>query len=121
MATTGGTAVLAEINNRLTALEAGMSGASNVASRVAHIEIQIAAGSSAISKMAFKIQQMEVHAGSIIDAKLAAAVATLTASGGMQSPPENLNWNPRSILESKAVQESTLSWTRRATGSGVER
>ena len=38
MATTDGTAVLAEIDNRLSTLETEMTGASNVASRVAQIE-----------------------------------------------------------------------------------
>ena len=48
---------------------------------------------------------MEAEAGGIIDARIAAAVATLAASGGMQSPPPNSRWNPRSMLESKYVQE----------------
>ena len=105
MAATDGTAVLAEINSRLTALEAGMSGASNASSREAQIEIQIARSSSAITNMVSTTQDMEAQTGGIIDAKIAAAVVTLTASGGMQSPPQNSNWNPRSILESKAVQD----------------
>ena len=42
MAATDGTAVLAAINSRLNTLGAGMTGASNVASRVAQIEMQIA-------------------------------------------------------------------------------
>ena len=65
----------------------------------------MAAGISAITALASKIYEMEAQARGMIDAKTAAAVATLTASRGMQSPPQNLNWNPRSILESKAVQD----------------
>ena len=119
MPTTDRTAALAEINNRLSALEAGMSGASDVASRVAQIEIQIAGSSSAITNMASTFQDMEAQAGGSIDAKISAAVATLTASGGMQNPPQNSTWNPRSILDSKAVQDIDESWTRRATDSSI--
>ena len=87
VAATDGTAVLAEIHNRHTSLQAGMSGASNVTSRVAQIEIQIAARSSAIANMASNIQEIEAQVGGMMDAKLAAAVATLTKSWGNVSPP----------------------------------
>ena len=97
MATTDGTAVLAEINNRLNAIEDGMCGASNVAARVAQIVNRIAASSSAITNMASKIQKMQAQAGGIIDAKIAAAVATSRANGGTQGPPQNQSGNPRSI------------------------
>ena len=108
MTTSDGTAVLAEIHNRLTTLEVGMSGASNVPSRVAEIENQtaaVAASISAIPYMASKIYEIEAQVGGMMDAKIAAAVATLTASGGMQAPPQNTSWNARSILESKALQD----------------
>ena len=84
MAAADGTAVLAEIHNRLTALEARMAGASNVATRVAELENQIiamAANTSAIPTLASKIHEMEAQAGGMNNAKMAAAVTTLTASG----------------------------------------
>ena len=43
MIATDGTAVLAEMHLKLTMLEGGMAGASNVAARVAEIKNQIAA------------------------------------------------------------------------------
>ena len=89
MATTDRTVVLAEINSRLTALEAGTSGASNVASRVAQIETQITGGSPAITNVAAKKQEMEAQPAGTIDAKIAA----MTASGGMQVNQQHANWS----------------------------
>ena len=105
MATTGGTAVLAEVNNRLSALVAGMSGASNCCIESAQIEMQIGGSSSAIPNVVAKIQEMEAQTAGIIDAKIAAAVAVMTASGGMQVNQQHAIWSSRSILESKAIQD----------------
>ena len=105
MASTDGTSVLAEINSRLRTHETGMSGASTVASRVAHIETQIAGNSSALNNVAAKIKEMEAQTAGIIDAKIAAPVAVMTASGEMQANQQHANWSSRSILESKAVQD----------------
>ena len=91
MASTDGTAFLGECINWLNALETGMSGASNVASRVAQIEVQIAVDSSAINNVATKIQEMEAQTAGILDAKIAAAVAVMTASGGMQVNQQHAN------------------------------
>ena len=105
MAATDGAAVLAEINNRLNTLETGMTAANNVASRVAQIEMQIAGNASAINNVAAKIQEMEAQTAGIIDAKIAAAIAVMTATGGMQMNQQHANWSSRSILESKAIQD----------------
>ena len=104
MAATEGTPVLVELNNRLTALEAGMSGPSNATARVAQIEIWIAGSSSAITNMASKIQEIEAQTGGIIDAKIADSAATLTANGAMQGLPQNQNRSPRSNLESRGAR-----------------
>ena len=67
MASTDGTAVLAEINNRLSTLETGMANSSNVAARVAQIEGQIAGNATAINNIAAKMQEMETQTAGIID------------------------------------------------------
>ena len=105
MAAMDGTAVLAEINGRLNALEAGMTEVSNVVPRVAQIEMQIAGNVSAINNVVTKIQEMEAQTAGIIDMKIAAAIAVMTATGGMQTTPQHTNWGTRSILESKAIQD----------------
>ena len=94
-----------KINNRLSALETGVTGASNVASRVAQIEIQIAGNSSVTNIVAAKIPEMEAQTTGMIDATIAAAVAAMTASGGTQADQQHANWSSQSILESKAIQD----------------
>ena len=121
MATTHGTAVLAEIHNRLTTLEAGMSGVGNVASRLAQSEMQIAASVSAISNIALKIHEIEGHIAGMMDGKIAAAVAMLTAIGGMQALPQNTSWNVRSILEARQSKTLIELWTRKGMASGIAR
>ena len=106
MAATDGTAVLAEIINRLSTLDAGMSGATGGASRVAQLEIQVAGNSSAMSNIASKAQEIETQVGGMMDAKIAAAVAAMTASGGVQTNQQHKNWSAQSILESKAIQDN---------------
>ena len=48
---------------------------------------------------------MEAQTGGIIDAKIVAAVAAMTVSGGMQGTQQHTNWSPQSILESEAIQD----------------
>ena len=94
-------------------------GANNVASRVSQVEIQIAASSSAISNITSPIQEIEMQVGGKMDTKIAAAVAALTASGGMPAPQQHTNWSSRSILERKAVQDIVRFVDAKVIVSGI--
>ena len=95
-----------------------------MATRVAEIENPKSAVSANISVMPnleSKIQEMEGQVGGMLDAKIAAAVATLTVSGGIQAPISiRVGMHDRSS-NAKLCKTSTESSTRKGTARGIER